>query len=163
LIGLGLISLLVSKPDLAHSAVSPVTPSLLLSLGLFKQDRFRAIAVAGGVLSLATASDGFIYLLLQKSAKSSATVFPLFAFLTALGYVIFSIPAGTLADRWSRRRVFLTGYAILVVIYSSLLWPGLGRGALLAILALFGAYYAATDGVLAAMASAVLTPELRTS
>ena len=73
------------------------------------------------------------------------------------------VPAGRLADQWGRGKVFLTGYGLLAVIYATLLTPGLGNGAQFAALALFGGYYAATDGVLAAMASAVLAPNLRTS
>jgi MFS family permease len=162
LIGLGLIILLVNKPPVAEPANSR-TASLRLSLGLWKQTKFRAITVAGGILGLVTASDGFIYLLLQKNTRSSASIFPLFAFLTAVSYLLLSVPAGRLADQWGRRKVFLGGYALVLMIYAILLVPGLGRGALIATLALFGAYYAATDGVLAAMASAVLAPELRTS
>jgi MFS family permease len=130
---------------------------------LWKQARFRAITIAAGILSLATASDGFVYLLLQKNTGASASAFPLFAFLTAVFYVLLSIPAGRLADQWGRRKVFLAGYGLLVVIYATLLMPGLGSGAQFATLALFGGYYAATDGVLAAMASSVLAPDLRTS
>jgi len=91
------------------------------------------------------------------------SIIPLFAFLTALFYVLFSIPMGKLADQWGREKVFLGGFAIIVVIYGILLTPELGRNAQFAVVGLFGAYYAATDGVLAAMASAILTPELRTS
>ena len=163
LIGLGLISLLVRNPPVAAAAAGSAIPSLALSLGLWKQARFRAITIAGGILGLATASDGFIYLLLQKNTASSASSFPLFAFLTAVFYVLLSIPAGRLADRWGRGKVFLTGYGLLVVIYATLLMPGVGNGAQFAALALFGGYYAATDGVLAAVASAVLAPNLRTS
>jgi len=44
-----------------------------------------------------------------------------------------------------------------------LLMPGLGKGVQFASLGLLGAYYAATNGVLAAVASSALAPNLRTS
>jgi MFS family permease len=73
------------------------------------------------------------------------------------------VPAGRLADRWGRGRVLLAGYALLVPVYVVLLVPNLGFAALALVLVLFGAYYAATDGVLMASASATLGPELRTT
>ncbi|HTF67392.1 MAG TPA: MFS transporter, partial [Edaphobacter sp.] len=163
LVGLGVIGLLVDKPRVPATAVGGEMPSLRLSFGLWRQPRFRAIVLAGGALSVATASDGFIYLMIQKNTNSSASVIPLFAFLTALCYVLFSIPAGRLADQWGREKVFLAGYAMVALIYGILLSPGLGSGAQFAAVGLFGAYYAATDGVLAALASSTLSPELRTS
>jgi MFS family permease len=162
LVGLGIIGLLVEKPHFVADSRREM-PSLHLSFGLWKQPRFRALILAGGALSVATASDGFIYLQIQKNSNSSMSIIPLFAFLTALFYVLFSIPMGKLADQWGREKVFLGGFAIIVVIYGILLTPELGRNAQFAVVGLFGAYYAATDGVLAAMASATLTPELRTS
>ena len=162
LVGLGVIGLLVEKPPVVPATGRDV-PSFRVSFGLWRQPRFRAVVLAGGALSVATASDGFIYLMIQKNTNSSVSVIPLFAFLTALFYLIFSIPAGWLADQWGREKVFLAGYAMVALIYGILLSPGLGSGAQFAVVGLFGAYYAATDGVLAALASSTLSPELRTS
>lgn len=163
LIGVGLITLLVRKPVVVEGTAHPTAPSLAVSLGLWRRPSFRVLLIAGGLLSLATASDGFLYLVLQRNTGSPATIFPLFAFLTALFYVILSFPAGRLADRWGRRKVFLAGNSLLLLIYAILLLPGLGTRAPFAILGLLGAYYAATDGVLAAMCSSVLEPKLRAS
>jgi MFS family permease len=161
-IGLGIIALLVEKPRV-DAPIRGEMPSLRLSLGLWNQARFRAILMAGGALSVMTASDGFVYLAIQKNTNSSTSIIPLFAFLTALFYLLLSVPAGRLADRWGREKVFLCGYALVIVMYGILLAPELGTGAQFALVGLFGAYYAATDGVLAAMASATLNPSLRTS
>lgn len=163
LIGLGLIALLVRKPRVSVPGPAAGSLSFQACLGLWKHPPLRVLIVAGGLLGLMTASDGFIYLALQKSTHSPGAAFPLFAFVTATVYVIVSLPAGKLADRWGRSRVFLAGNAMLIPIYSILLMPGLGTRAPLAILGLLGVYYATTDGVLAAMASAVLEPEFRTS
>jgi MFS family permease len=48
-------------------------------------------------------------------------------------------------------------------VYTSLLLPDLGYGAVAVYLFMFGTFYAATDGVLAAMASAILPEHLRAS
>jgi MFS family permease len=163
LAGLGVITLLVQKPLVAPAGTRPGMPSLRLSIGLLIDPRFRALVTAGGALALVTASDGFIYLLLQRNTQSSASTIPLYAFLTAVFYLLLSIPAGRLADEWGRWKVFLGGYALLAVIYGILLSPGMGNNAQYVVVGLLGACYAATDGVLAAMASATLGAELRTS
>jgi MFS family permease len=78
---------------------------------------------------------------------------------TSLFTSAFSIPCGRLADRLGRTQVLLGGYATLALLYVILLAPASGGLALLvAAVALLGVYYAATDGVLTAMAAAVLPP-----
>lgn len=159
IIGLGLIWLLVEKP-VVMSATPAVAVSLRRSLSLYRQPSFRALLICSGMLSLTTVSDGFLYLALQQRTGSATTMFPLFAFLTAGFYLLFSLPAGRLADRWGRGKVFLAGNALLLLIYTLLWMPGLGTRLPFAILGLLGAYYAATDGVMNAMGSALLKPEL---
>jgi len=163
LIGLGVIALLVDKPQTAAPDSTHAAPSIGLSLGLWKQPVFRTIMLAGGILALMTTSDAFIYLVIQQNTGCSVTAFPLFALITAVAYLLLSVPAGKLADSWGRRKVFLVGYIFVVFVYVILLMPRLGATAQFASLALLGAYYAATNGVLAAVASSALAPDLRTS
>jgi MFS family permease len=73
--------------------------------------------------------------------------------------MLLAIPMGQLADRVGRARVFVGGYALLLVVYSALFVPHLGAGEMVLYLALLGAYYAATDGVLMAAASGMLPEE----
>ena len=73
------------------------------------------------------------------------------------------MPFGALSDRVARWKVFLAGHALLVVIYLLLLVPQLAPLGVGAVLILLGGYYAATDGVLPALVSAVLPPHLRGS
>jgi MFS family permease len=159
LVGLGVISLLVDKPAGRGSEMR----TLQLSFGLLRQRRFRVLVIAAGILGIATISDGFIYLLLQNRTHSSASSIPLYAFLTAIFYFLLSVPAGRLADQWGPRNVFLSGYGLLALIYAIVLSAEMGGRAQYVVVALFGAYYAATDGVLAAMTSATLGAELRTT
>lgn len=160
LIGVGLIGLLVNRPRLS----APTSfASFQLSMGLWKQASFRVVVIAGALLALVTASDGFLYLVLQKNTSSPASSFPLFAFVTSSFYLVLSVPTGRLADKWGRRKVFLLGYSLVLLAYAILLTPGLPNVLQFAVLGLLGTYYAATDGIIAAMTSAVLSPELRTS
>jgi MFS family permease len=57
--------------------------------------------------------------------------------------------------------VFVLGYTLLLVVYAALVVPGLGSVASLIVIVAFGAYYAATDGILAAMASSLLPRDVR--
>jgi MFS family permease len=59
--------------------------------------------------------------------------------------------------------VFVGGYVMLMLVYLVLLTPTIGNGALFLCLLAFGTYYAATDGVLMALASSLLPRELRAS
>jgi MFS family permease len=160
LMGLGLISLLVEKPVAAPAGREI---SWQRSLALWNHRPFRVLLISGGLLSLVTVSDGFLYLSLQKRTGVPVTTLPLFAFLTAGIYLLLSVPMGRIADRWGREKIFLTGNALLIIIYLLLAMPGLGNRAAFAAIGFLGAYYASTDGVMAAMSSAVLKPELRAS
>ena len=163
MVGVGLITLLVDRPQAAAPDANHAAPSIRLALGLWNEPVFRTIMLAGGILALMTASDAFIYLVVQRNTGCSSTAFPLFALVTAAAYLLLAVPAGKLADAWGRRKVFLSGYILVGLVYMILLMPGLGRGAQFASLGILGAYYAATNGVLAAVASSALAPDLRTS
>jgi MFS family permease len=159
--GLGVIALLVpsrvertqSKPPLSLRQLSP----------LLLERRFRALVVVASLLGLATISDAFLYLALQRKLDLAPAVFPLLFVGVSLAFMLLAVPAGKLADRVGRGRVFVGGYVLLLPVYASLLAPDLGYLGAGFALALVGASYAATDGVLAALASGTLDEEVRGS
>ena len=130
-------------------------------LRLLSERRFLYLGVAGSLLGVATVSDGFVYLGLQRTLDFEPGVFPLLFVATAAVYIVLAVPVGRLADRVGRTRVFLLGYLLLLPVYGGLLLSGIGLGGVVLCTVLLGAFYAATDGVLAAMASAILPPEVR--
>ena len=77
--------------------------------------------------------------------------------------MIFAIPAGRLADRIGHKPVFFLGYGLLAGAYGILLVPQVNYPIAVLMLILLGSYYAATDGVLMALASRVLPTHLRTT
>ena len=159
--GLGVIALLVpsrverteSKPPLSLRQLSP----------LLLERRFRALVLVASLLGLATISDAFLYLALQRKLDLAPAVFPLLFVGVSLAFMLLAVPAGKLADRVGRGRVFVGGYVLLLPVYALLLAPQLGYLGLGLVLAFVGASYAATDGVLAALASGTLDEEVRGS
>jgi MFS family permease len=152
-LGLAALWLFVPPSSAAQDARPPVPepPSARLT------PTFAALTVCGTVLSLFTVSDGFIYLLLQQKTGTEAGLVPLFFVATATAYMAFSVPAGILADRFGRGRVFVAGYAVLGVVYLLLFLPAaIGTGTQLVCLLLLGLYYAGTEGVLMAAASSIV-------
>lgn len=131
---------------------------------LFSSPHFAALVGCGMFLALGTANDGFIYLVLLKKGDTNSGYLPLFYVATAASYALFSIPAGICADRFGRASIFLGGYAVLGTLYLLLFFmPAISPQAQVFFLVLLGLYYAGTEGVLMAMASAVVPPEMRAS
>jgi len=163
-IGLGVLVVFVENRGGALDRITTGSAvSLRAALRLLRVPRFRTLAFVGTVLSLATVSDSFVYLTFQRRAHIDPMFFPLLYVGTAAVYLLLSVPVGRLADRAGRGRVFIAGYVLLLGLYGTLLVAAPGAGALICGVVLFGAYYAATDGVLMALASEVVPGHLRTS
>lgn len=123
----------------------------------------RRLLLAAGLLGLVTVGDGFVYLVLQSRDAFAVQWFPLLYVGTNAAYLVLAIPFGRLADRWGRPRMFLGGHVVLLAVYLLAATPATGAPTTLLCLLLLGAFYAATDGVLAAIAGGTVPPELRAS
>ncbi|WP_018684616.1 MFS transporter [Actinokineospora enzanensis] len=145
------------KPEtVAPKAVSPKAAA-----GLLRRSGMGGLLLAATLLGLVTVGDGFVYLLLQKRGELAVGWFPVLAVGTSLVYLLLATPLGMLADRVGRSRVVLGGYCALAGVYLSLLAPVGGPAMVVLTLVLYGVFYAATDGVLMALAGRVLPAELR--
>ena len=118
---------------------------------------------AAGLLGLLTVGDGFIYLSLQDRDDFAALYFPLLYIGTNAVYLSLAVPFGRLADRFGRARVLVCGHVALVAGYLLAARPSGGLASTLAVLALLGTFYAATDGVLPALISRLVPAETRGS
>ncbi|MGA5560993.1 MFS transporter [Streptomyces platensis] len=126
---------------------------------LLGRPEIRRLTGCAVLLGLTTVSDSFLYLTLQRRLDLPAGWFPLLPLGTAAAFLSLAVPMGVIADRIGRRRLFLAGHLVLLCAYGLLLAPFGGGAALIcAVLVLHGAFYAATDGVLAA-ATADAVPE----
>ncbi len=162
-LGLGVLVLFVENRSVAAPPEPAASAMVALGLDLLRAPRFRVLLVAGVGLSLATMGDGFVYLGLQRRLGFNAGFLPLLYVVTALFYLTLAVPAGRLADRLGRARVLLGGYVLLLAVYLASLLAPAGLPALLGCLLLLGAHYAATDGVLMALASGVVPAAVRSS
>ncbi|GGS09656.1 MFS transporter [Streptomyces humidus] len=155
---LGVVVLVLFVPRHVTSVTSataarppgPERPTVRDALGLLRRPRLRRLTACAGLLGLTTVSDSFLYLLLQRDGDLPAHLFPLLPLGTAAVFLTLAVPLGVLADRVSRRRLFLAGHGVLLAGYGLVLSPWHGVPAVIAVLVLHGAFYAATDGVLAA-------------
>src|SRR5262245_35549717 len=163
ILGVASLWLFVPRPK-ASSFPGERRISRQLLSSLFASPRFFALTSTGLFLSVGTVNDGFIYLILLQKGGINSGHLPLFYVATAASYMLFSIPAGVFADKFGRSPIFLSSYALLGLIYMLLLFmPGVGLLMQVGCLLLLGLYYAGTEGLLMAMASTVVPPELRTS
>ena len=101
--------------------------------------------------------------LLQRRLDFAESWFPLLPLGTAAVYLLLAVPVGRLADRVGRRGPFLAGHGALLAAYVLLLLPTGGRTLLVGVLLALGVFYAATDGVLMALATPCLPEGRRAS
>lgn len=127
------------------------------------QPGLRRLLLAAGLLGLLTVGDGFLYLVLAGSGTIGTTYFPLLMVGTNAAYLVLAVPLGRLADRVGRTPVFIGGYVLLLGGYLLCALQRSGVVPVVCVLLLLGAYYAATDGVLSAMATGRVPEASRTS
>jgi len=167
---LGLIVLALVVPDLrtadgnATSSDQSTRRRIALRLSDLSQPALRRVLGVAGLLGLVTVGDGFIYLSLSDAGSLAAKYFPLLFVGTSAAYMALAIPLGRVADRLGRARVFLTGHIALLAVYV-LTASGVGGGVWSVVMALLlmGSFYAATDGVLSALATQSVPEESRAS
>ncbi|GAA3633952.1 MFS transporter [Microlunatus ginsengisoli] len=162
----GVVVLAVLVPNL-RTAAEPSTraEARTASRGAWRdlaRPELRRLVLAAGVLGLLTVGDGFLYLALAQTGNLGAQYFPLLFVGTNAAYLALAVPFGRLADRVGRGRVFVGGYVVLLLAYLVALsaLPDLART--IGTLLLLGAFYACTDGVLAALAARAV-PEVSRS
>jgi hypothetical protein len=162
-IGLAVLLLFVSNPAAGGAPAAAVRSAGGQLALLLRQPRVWTAVASSAALAAVTISDAFIYLTLQRQGLVPAPAIPLLYVGTNCVYLLLAVPFGALSDRTARWKVFLAGHALMAVVYLLLLVPNLAPFGVAAVLILLGGYYAATDGVLPALVSAVLPQELRGS
>lgn len=161
-VGLAILVLFVEDVGAdAPAAGRRERPTRRLVMQTLQLAGIRPLLAAGVLLNVAIISDAFFFLTLQRRFALSSSSFPLLYVATSAVYMVLALPAGLLADRAGRLRVFLGSHAVLLMAYAALLLPSRGRVEIAGFVVLFGAYYAGTDGVLMALVGSRLPSALR--
>jgi MFS family permease len=137
--------------------------SFRAALRLVVEPRFAPLLIAAAGLSVASVSDAMIYVGLQRTIDFDPALFPLLYVMTAIAFLGLAIPVGQLADRIGKVPVLLGGQALLFVAYGVLMMSSVGYLALAVCLLALGGYFAATEGVLTALAGAQLPEKMQAS
>lgn len=130
---------------------------------LMRNPQFLGLIGGVSLLSLLTVSDAFVYLVLQRRLEFDARFLPLLYVGTAASFMVLAAPFGRLADRVGRLKIFGSGYVALLLVYLTMFSTSGGIAILVFDLVVLGAYYAATDGVLMAIVSAMSEASIRSS
>lgn len=160
---LGVVVLLLFVPGTVRRPAGSTRLRRRLPWRALLAPRPRRLLLAAGLLGLLTVGDGFVYLVLQSRDSFATTWFPLLYVGTNAAYLALAVPFGRIADRWGRVRMFVAGHVALLAVYLIAGTAASGLPVTLLCLLLLGVFYAATDGVLAAIAGAAVPPELRAS
>jgi MFS family permease len=163
LVGVGVIVTFVRAPPAVGAPAAEERPTVSAAVGLLRDRRFGALVFAAAALGVATISDGFVYLLLQKRIGFGADRLPLLYVATPAVFMLLAIPIGRAADALGRIRVLAFGYACLLGVYACAAVPSFGLPQLAVAVTLLGAHYACTEGVLMALASHLLPGRVRAS
>lgn len=128
--------------------------------GRFKLDfsplkgKFLLFFIVMLVFTLGNSSDAFLILRAQNVGIKTATI-PVIIALFNLFYALLSVPAGMLSDKMGRARVIRLGWLIYGLVY---LGFALARAPwhIWALYALYGVYYASTEGVAKSMVAHIV-------
>lgn len=121
--------------------------------------QFVVFTLVCSVFMLGNSSDVFLILRAQNLGLATGSVILLY-FMFNVIYAVLATPAGIVSDRIGRRRVILGGFFVFAFIY---LGFAIAKQPLTAwiLFALYGAYYALTEGVQRALVADLVPAELR--
>ena len=160
LLAVAVLAITVHEPPASQStpkraARGPLHRSELALLG----PRFRAVTLAGSVLTLARFGEAFLVLRARNLGLPLALT-PIVLVVMNVVYGLSAYPAGRLADVLDRRGVLTVGFAVLVLADLAL---GFAHGLLVGIIgiALFGLHMGLTQGVFSALVSDAAPREAR--
>jgi MFS family permease len=126
-----------------HSALPPAFRRLLLAIGIF---------------AIGNSSD--LFLVLRAQGLGLGSYAPLLGLVFNVTYTLLAWPFGRLSDRLPRKSLLAAGYLVFAGVYAAFAWVHAAWQVWL-LFALYGGYYALTEGVMKAMVADAVEPESR--
>ncbi|MGO8789378.1 MAG: MFS transporter [Terriglobia bacterium] len=142
------------------SASAPSTGEVGRATG-FPRGKFILILAAVGLFSLGNSSDLFLVLRAQNLGMRAWTA-PALGLLFNVVYASLSWPAGKLSDRVPRRGLIVVGYFVYATVYAGFAWSRTPQ-LVWFLFAVYGTYYALTEGVMKAWIADLAPAESRAS
>lgn len=163
LVALSLIPAALAVLVLAAGARETIIPkekraAPTLTLAPFEA-RFKVFLAIVLVFTLGNSSDAFLVLRAQAAGLPLAGVLGMMITFNVI-YAALSGPAGALSDRVGRRRLLIGGWLLYALVYLGFAGVSAGWQAW-ALMAVYGVYYALTDGVAKAFVADLVPAELR--
>ena len=121
--------------------------------------RFKYFLFVLVLFTLGNSSDAFILLRGQERGLSLLQVMGMSLTFNAI-YAVFAVPLGAWSDRVGRRRLILTGWLAYGLVYLGLAFSQAGWQVWI-LYALYGLYYAATEGAAKALVADLVPLEQR--
>ncbi len=131
------------------------TQPLSLKMGFSKP--FYILLLSIGLFTLGNSSDAFLILRANTFLKNDSLI-PLLWFGFNLVYVLVSIPAGYIADRWSRKGMIIVGMFIYSSVYAGLSF-NINSELVVFLFLLYGVYYGFTEGNIRAYLAQMVPPD----
>jgi MFS family permease len=120
---------------------------------------FYYVLMVVALFSLGNSSDMFLVLRAQNVGIGVADA-PLLGLVFNITYTAVSWPAGSLSDRFSRRRIAAAGYLVFAAVYLAFAWAP-SRAVIWIAMAVYGLFYALTAPVLKALVSETVGASVR--
>jgi MFS family permease len=153
---LAVLVLALGAADVRHGVRSPAAMRLTLS-GM--DTRFQIFLFAVVLFTLGNSSDSFVVLLGQNRGLSVLQIM-LMVMTFNLVYAVLAGPLGSLSDGIGRRKLIIGGWIAYGLVYLGLAFSHAGWHVWV-LYALYGVYYAATEGAVRALVADIVVPDRR--
>lgn len=154
---LGVLALALGANDVKHAGATHASP---LQLNIKNMGgRFKLFLFVAVLFTLGNSSDSFIILLGQNRGLD---VLQIMLMLMTFNFIYAALagPLGSLSDKIGRRKLIIGGWVAYGLVYLGFAFSRTG-GQVWALFALYGIYYAATEGVAKALVADFVPEEQR--
>jgi MFS family permease len=162
LVGISIVPAIIAVIVLAVGAQETAKP-LQASLPKFSlagfDRRFKYLLFVIALFTLGNSSDAFVVLRAQTLGANLITILAMIFSFNIL-YAVLAGPAGRISDRIGRKRVIITGWIIYGLVYLGFAWADTAWQ-VFALYALYGLYYALTEGIAKAFIADLVPKEKR--